>query len=652
VSGGSFCLIAPLLPALREGTSHRYHTWLVDAFRSFASSVTPGGALDGVGTETLHSGVSAAQAVCGYCLSVITDEREDLSVKEFLFDSMCVPVLTSCSLYVLETLLCDTWGAFKVVLPGFPVGAVSVSKRLYELTQKEIKPIDTKYTADTLSFLQACCYKMVEVSYDRLPLTALKGAIARSYSGPDAKGNEFTGAVSKAAYKFLRTAVNPTVNPVVAQRLYSAAFNCLALIVAKTQSEEKFFDMFLFKEKPGERVWGRLVDCTVTYQFKSDTEKFETVFLGPRDVPSGGGARGMGRRGRDSLGVGSFMSQYLTGSFVELSSLMTHSQLTPFGSKQLGGKRASASQSQSQVADYEDLGLGSSQSGVGGSQYELPSARAIQQREEEASGVVCGLDDNVIALEMNDVNTQPCMGALLRAIQRMSFLFSSDGDDAKKGGKWRADIMPNWVAEIRDRLSDYSTGSRNVRLFMLRLLLNQPVASIVAVWAVELLPSVVECCIEDLCDPAVGEGYHYFLRDVVFTICDSWSVPLSGDYSDDPGGGIQDATHTRVAQLTSYLIKHAYNETAEVLKANVRSIGALVRLFKVPKGMKGHIALRPVVSLLTVEAGPTGGANASAKSKGSEGVRKRLTGLSLLQVSCHTAVVKATVLSATGCLLF
>ena len=38
------------------------------------------------------------------------------------------------------------------------------------------------------------------------------------------------------------------------------------------------------------------------------------------------------------------------------------------------------------------------------------------------------------------------------------------------------------------------------------------------------------------------------------------------------------------------------------------------------------------MSLLTVVAGPTGGAFATAKSKGTEGVKKRLAGLIILQV--------------------
>jgi hypothetical protein len=45
---------------------------------------------------------------------------------------------------------------------------------------------------------------------------------------------------------------------------------------------------------------------------------------------------------------------------------------------------------------------------------------------------VAGYDDVSIALELNDVNTQPCMGDLIRMIQRMNILF---------GKKWEVPLQ-------------------------------------------------------------------------------------------------------------------------------------------------------------------------------------------------------------------
>jgi hypothetical protein len=225
--------------------------------------------------------------------------------------------------------------------------------------------------------------------------------------------------------------------------------------------------------------------------------------------------------------------------------------------------------------------------------------------------------------------------------------------------------MPNWIMEIRDRLSSYTHGSRNVRLFMLRLLLNQPVTHIVKPWILDLIPCVLECCLRDLCVGDVGTGYHYFLRDVVFTLCDSWALSISPSSSSSTSSsssssfpssstdqqGLDRNIIVQISQLISYLIKHSYCDTAEVVKENIKSVGALYRLFKGSTGSTGYtgftVSLAPVMVLLTVEAGPTGGANATAKSKGSEGVRKRLAGLLILQV-CEYVLLLLLSVSASS----
>ena len=693
VHGGSLCLLGPLLPAFREGPSHRYYTWLIDALKNLAVSISI--SQSNGGHENESTGI---QKVCGYCLTIAADEGEDFAVKKAFFDSFCVPILSSCSPYLLADFLSGSWANLKVG----PIRAnISVSKRMNEIIQKETKLGDTSFSTDTLLFLQSCCFKIFEISYDRLSLGTLKGCVADSFlalkerslpylqsqfqsqsqvqiqiqikseSTAKSKGNELTSSLSKIAYKLLRTVLPSTANNEIKQRLYSVAFNCLTIIVAKTQSDEKFYDMFLFKEKNGEFVWSKLIDCTLTYEFRSDTKTFETSYLGclggligTRDRSRKGAKIGseMVRERRRGRGVhtssGSYISQYLSGSILESSSVMTQGP-NLFGSLPIGGKKNglySQSQSQNQglgstQRDYVDLGIiPSSSASQSQSQSKYNSRNGDDDSNQNDGDVVCGLDDQIIALELNDLNTQTCMGSMVRVIQRMNSLFShadapnSTGSSttSNKMGKWRYDIMPNWIMEIRDRLSTYTPGSRNVRLFMLWLLLNQPVANIVIPWVLDLIPCVLECCLRDLCGGETGTGYHYFLRDVVFTLCDSWAMAISPPESfESPMGlGLDRNIIVQISKLMSYLIEHLYCETAEVIKENIRSIGALYRLFKGPKGSSGFtVRLGPVMVLLTTEAGPTGGANATTKSKGSEGVRKRLAGLLLLQVRAYATLL-------------
>ena len=328
---GSLCLFVPLLPSFREGPSHRYYPWLIEALHSLASAAVVQNStyaqhqqvqqsqqvqqtqeqqsqqsqqlqsqLCSVSTRLL-----AVQAVCGYCLSVATDESEDMSVKFTLFDSLCVPVLSGCDPNVLLPFFTDSWCSLKVLhtISGVSTGG-SVIKVLYDITQRELQSLTTTTTTtdndnselETLKFLQSCSYKLIEIMYDRCPLSVLKNEISKSFFGPNAKGNELTGSVSKSAYKLVRTLLpgtytendknnenndnNENNESNVSSRLYSSAFNCLGITVAKTQNEEKFYDMFLFKQKPGECVWARLVDCKRQYKFYTETENFKTVYIG------------------------------------------------------------------------------------------------------------------------------------------------------------------------------------------------------------------------------------------------------------------------------------------------------------------------------------------------------------------------------------
>ena len=737
VHAGSLCLLGPLLPALREGPAHRYYSWLTESLHGLAVSISATHTNISVYRE-YEDQSTGIQKVCGCCLSIASDEGEDFAVKKTFFDSFCVPILSSCSPIVLEDFLSSSWANLKVG----PLGEnVSVVKKMNEIIQKEVKIGDSTFSSDTLLFLQSCCFKIFEIAYDRLSLGVLKSKIAESFlilqikplpslpssqshflsqsltqsqsqsqtqikseSTSKSKGNELTSSLSKIAYKLLRTLLPSHANIEIKQRLYSTAFNCLAIIVAKTQSEEKFYDMFLFKEKNGECVWSKLIDCTVTYKFESDTEKFDTSYLGclqsvlgtgGRESKGGkiglglgrerGRERGRGRGVRTGTGTGSYISQYLSGTILESSSIMTQSP-HPFGSQSLGGKK---NQNQSQnlgpgstQKDYEELGLFSAPK-FSQSQSQFQSQSQSQYNNNDGNNdsnnaendVVCGLDDQIIALELNDLNLQQSMGSMVRVIQRMSTLFSStdtpnnnntssntNSSSSNKNGKWRNDIMPNWIMEIRDRLSSYTPGSRNVRLFMLRLLLNQPVTHIVTPWILDLIPCVLECCLRDLCVGDVGTGYHYFLRDVVFTLCDSWALSISPSSSSSSSSsssassssfsypkdqqGLDRNIILQISQLISYLIKHSYCDTAEIVKENIKSIGALYRLFKGSNGSTGFtVSLAPVMVLLTVEAGPTGGANATAKSKGSEGVRKRLAGLLILQVCTHVRATSSIALS-------
>ena len=277
---------------------------------------------------------------------------------------------------------------------------------------------------------------------------------------------------------------------------------------------------------------------------------------------------------------------------------------------------------------------------------------------DETSSGVRGFDDRAIQLEMNDLNQQPCMVAMVRTIQRMSALFDEEytaSEDtpsatttASQGNKWQVEKIPIWLEQIIKHLGDFDGSSKNVRLFMLRLLMNQPVAQIVRRWARSLLPVVLACTARDLLDESIGEGIHYVLKGVVLTLCDVWDVSVLTDrcaadattlisyllrfaYETGSVSGGDDEEVSSAVGETEIGAKEKDTRMEQLYKENARIIGRLLLLW-VPTGVLGQLDLTPIKELLSSEAGMVGGAHGSAFSKGMVGDRKRKSGLLLLQI--------------------
>ena len=104
LQSGALCLFIPLLPSLREGEKHLYFSWFHETLSALAraasiqrydtNNVTYEKTIS---IDTTISPVSVLQSVCTFCLGIAFDDSEDLSVKQTLFDSLCVPVLYSCN---------------------------------------------------------------------------------------------------------------------------------------------------------------------------------------------------------------------------------------------------------------------------------------------------------------------------------------------------------------------------------------------------------------------------------------------------------------------------------------------------------------------------------------------------------------------------
>ena len=672
---GAVCLLQPLVSSLRLGRAHHYWPWIAAALAQMVDAVDTGEGHCGSG-DTSAVSFPALQVLYRACVDVMLDEGENVPVKRAYFDGVCLPLLRRASDAGLVGIFTSPSGG--------GLRPSCIIKQLVETIQKPLGSTggEAMSLSDSLpagvgpgsalleaarvsTYVQGCAYSLLAALYDRCSLASIKRELTTAYCHaglaadavrPVVTGKELTVAICRVAHKAVRStrmhapqgsreggsiADAVTEEQTIQQQLWSNAYNCLCIVVAKTQADEQFFDKFLFKEQASEMFWYHVIDTGSRQygEFPAVQEKFVVGTLGHSSGSSQGRhsvsatARGAWAR------TGGLLSQYFSDSVLGSCSLVAAGA----GTRRAGGFAAGGSDQSAVIGsgtmasqlltsdNYCVEDLAATQCRPGGEKMELDSLGSqLSAGGSDADtgaawegGPVSGWDDCLIEFEYSHVNQQPVMPVLVRVVQRMASLGRA---------KWEAmETLPGWLAVCKDKLCDYSTvsGHVNIRLFMLRLMLNQPVAAIVRKWAGQLLPAVLHCCLRDLCsdpNPNRGsggdesEGLSYFLRDVVDVLCSEWAgAPLTGEAA------------PLAARLLSHVLRHVYDPNATILRQNSRAARELIRLW-VGTGTGQTVDgldLGPIAELLSEAAAPTGGAYARASSRGSEAVKKRLVGLEL-----------------------
>lgn len=187
-------------------------------------------------------------------------------------------------------------------------------------------------------------------------------------------------------------------------------------------------------------------------------------------------------------------------------------------------------------------------------------------------------------------------------------------------GSWNQEIMPIWLGELCRKMvddPDFTAAKKNIRLTILRLLLNQPVSDIVKPWLSHIIGPILQICLRDLCQ---GGYINYFLREIVLQFNELWSsvnlTPSLAQLSSD---------------LFSYLFQNLYVDDAKILSMNLKAVQILLKRW-LPYKFITDIDFQPILELISAEAAETGGAHGGRNSSGMESVRKRITGLEILKV--------------------
>ncbi|XP_068381983.1 DNA-dependent protein kinase catalytic subunit isoform X2 [Eschrichtius robustus] len=439
--------------------------------------------------------------------------RDDLLpsvTRQAAVDRVLLTLLWHCDLNALRGFFC------KVVVDAIDV----LKSRFIKLNESSF---DTQITK------KMGYYKMLDVMYSRLPKDDVhsKGSkINQAFHGSCVtEGNELTKTLIKLCYDAFTENMAGEAQLLERRRLYHcAAYNCAIAAIRCVFTELKFYQGFLFSEKPEKNllIFENLIDLKRCYTFPIEVEvpmerkkRYIEIRREAREAANG-----------DSGGP-CYMSSL---SYLADSSL-------------------------SEEMSQFDFCTGV-QSYSYGSQDPQSTAGRFWRRERPDPEV----PGDVLELEMDELNRHECMApmaALVRHMQRLQAARPGEGSVPRS--------LPPWMKFLHDKLGNPSV-SLNIRLFLAKLVINteevfRPHAKH---WIGPLLQLVVS-------ENSVGGGIHYMVVEIVATVL-SWTGVAT------PVGVPKDEVLAN--RLLHFLMKHVFHQKRAVFRHNLEIIKTLVECWK------------------------------------------------------------------------
>uniref|UniRef100_A0A8C5BIH0 DNA-dependent protein kinase catalytic subunit n=1 Tax=Gadus morhua TaxID=8049 RepID=A0A8C5BIH0_GADMO len=364
--------------------------------------------------------------------------------------------------------------------------------------------------------------KLMELLYSRLPkeeLYSKESRVNQAYCRSDrTEGNELSKALIKLCFEAFTENMAGESQLLEARRQYHcAAYNCAIAVISCSFSEAKFYQGFLFSEKPEKHqfILENLIDVQRAYNFPVEIEvpleRKKKYILIRKEVNEENGEAPV----------------YLSSqSYMADSSLSEEMSQFDFST------------------GVQSFSLGS-QNPEGNPQWFLATAS----------------QDVSVVLEMDELNQHECMASMTALIGHMQR--SGITPKVEQGSTPRE--LPPWMKFLLGKLGNPSTPL-NIRLFVAKLLINteevfRPYA---AHWLGPLLQLVVS-------GNNGGEGIHFMVVDIVVTAL-SW-ISLAS-----PKGNPRDEVLAN--RLLEFLMKHSFHSKRAVFRHNLEIIRTLVECWK------------------------------------------------------------------------
>uniref|UniRef100_A0AAR2L7W1 DNA-dependent protein kinase catalytic subunit n=1 Tax=Pygocentrus nattereri TaxID=42514 RepID=A0AAR2L7W1_PYGNA len=427
-----------------------------------------------------------------------------------LLDRVLVPLTTHCSVKGLSQFF-----------------ITNVAAVMTTLQARFTKVVESAFESQII--MKIGCCKLLELLYSRLPkeeIYSKDSAINQAFCGPvKAEGNELSKNLLKSCFEaFTENMKGETALLELRRQFHCAAYNCAVALISCSFNETKFYQGFLFTEKPEKNqfIFENLIDPHRTYNFPIEIEvpiERKKKYVMIRKEASGENGDAPVYLSSQSYMADSSLSEEM--SQFDFSTGVQSFSYSQNSTGRRGGSRA-------RVGEMQRVPL-----------------KCFQ-------GVELEMD------ELNQHESMASMTALFRHMQRNNIT------PKVEEGVIPSDLPP-WMKFLHGKLANSSTPL-NIRLFIAKLIINteemfRPYAKH---WLGPLLQLVVS-------GNNGGEGIHFMVVDIVVTVL-SWTSVAT------PKGNTRDEVLAH--RLIEFLMKNCFHAKRAVFRHNLEIIRTMVECWK------------------------------------------------------------------------
>ncbi|XP_029935630.1 DNA-dependent protein kinase catalytic subunit isoform X2 [Myripristis murdjan] len=373
------------------------------------------------------------------------------------------------------------------------------------------------------------CYKLMELLYSQLlkeEVYSKESRINQAYCHSEkTEGNELSKTLIKSCFEaFTENMAGESQLLEIRRRYHCAAYNCAINVISRSFSEPKFYQGFLFTEKPDKNqfIFENLIDVQRTYTFPIEIE-----------VPLERKKKYIMIRRQANEENGDMPAYLSSQSYMADSSL-------------------------SEEMSQFDFSTGVQSFSLSSQNPEVHRHTTANQESE----AMIPFQDALVDLEMDELNQHECMAAMTALIGHMH---RNNITPKVKTEQGNTPDLPAWMTFLHGKLMNPATAL-NIRLFITKLVINteevfRPYAKH---WLGPLLQLVVS-------GNNGGEGIHFMVVDIVVTML-SWTSVAS------PKGNPRDEVLAN--RLLEFLMKHSFHPKRAVFRHNLEIIRTLVECWK------------------------------------------------------------------------